>query len=280
MYFRNYPGKIQRLLTLLFKCVFFSMAPRITRKKVQENESRVLQRRRDNAAKQARGKRAKNLNSVAGGSRKRKTINKTTREERLEKKCLAERQRIQKIKENPEAHAAYLAAQKRRYQRRKKAGKIKLIGQLDPRSLRIKRKKNRLNVQNFRSRQKKTNESAADEHEDVNNNIQISSAIFKKQGQAAKKPQVNRKRVKCYNDNRKLRSQKTELAKKVHRLQKRLLRAKKPKEKVDQNSPEAIVDKFLKDNKCHVTADIRKKLVNIFVVKNLININFTSYDIF
>lgn len=246
--------------------MFYSMAPRMTRKKALENAAQVLQSHKEYAAKQARGKRAKNSSS-AGSSRKRKIVNKAAnskkREEQLEKKRLAERKRIQKIKEDPEAHSAYLASQRKRYQQRKRKGQIKSMSQLDPRSQRVQRKRNRVNIKNFRLRKKMVNnENSILEQGTVSNVSQVSSKTSAKT--AGKKVVSNRKRVQCYAHNRKLQSRNIFLTRKVDTLQKQFRRSKaREKQKnVDPNSPEAIVDKFLKENKCHVTADIRKKLVS------------------
>lgn len=111
------------------------MAPRrTTRKKATELVVQAIQCRLNRAAKQKASKRSKNSGSSGRQNKKRKTTTKIEREQFLEKKRVAERLRIEKIKQNPETHAVYLEAQRKRYQKRKKEGQIKPMKQLDPRS--------------------------------------------------------------------------------------------------------------------------------------------------
>lgn len=78
---------------------------------------------------------------------------------------------------------------------------------------------------------------------------------------------ISKKRIKCYANNRNLKSRNMMLTVKVHRLQKRNYRLRKQWEQknTDHSSPEAVVCQFLKKNQCHVTAEVKQKLVGIII---------------
>ena len=65
---------------------------------------------------------------------------KLTREERLEKKRVAERLRYQRIKNNPEKYAQQKEKEKKKYERKKEKGTIKTVNQMTPREKRKARK--------------------------------------------------------------------------------------------------------------------------------------------
>lgn len=75
---------------------------------------------------------------------------------------------------------------------------------------------------------------------------------------------MSKKRVKCYAHNRQLKKKNDILTKKIRSVHKKLerLRKRREKENFDHTSPEALVNKFLKENKCFVNPEIKKKLVS------------------
>ncbi|CAG9569822.1 unnamed protein product [Danaus chrysippus] len=65
---------------------------------------------------------------------------KLSREERLEKKRLAERLRYQRIKNDPERYSQQKEKEKKKYERKKEKGTIKTVNQMTPREQRKARK--------------------------------------------------------------------------------------------------------------------------------------------
>lgn len=106
------------------------MAPRrVTRNRAIEKKNQVIQSRQNRVTKKKKSKRAKNA-----PYKKNPNESSRARKDRPEKKRLSERKRIERIRADPEVHASYLEAQRKRYQKRKREGKIKLMSQLDSRS--------------------------------------------------------------------------------------------------------------------------------------------------
>lgn len=146
------------------------------------------------------------------------------------------------------------------------------MSQLDPRSQRVRRRRNREHTRNsrLRKRQQETN----DLDPIVNNNINVEDVEQSRSIQDDAEEQIiekavakpSKKRVKCYKCNRKYKSENQLRQKKVHMLQKRLVRQnnkiQSQKDASDPTSPEAVVNSFLQKNKCNTSADIKKKFVS------------------
>lgn len=77
---------------------------------------------------------------------------KKTREELLEKKRAAERQRYLKIKNYPEKYAKQKQMEKEKYIKKKEQGKVKRVSDMSPREKRQVRKRRKENVAAFRKR--------------------------------------------------------------------------------------------------------------------------------
>ncbi|CAB3234211.1 unnamed protein product [Arctia plantaginis] len=83
-----------------------------------------------------------------------RTKKKQTREEKLEKKRLAERRRLQKIKNDPALYEEFKIKDRARYYKKKEQKKVVPISEMTPRRQRTQRKRNRDNFKAYYSRQK------------------------------------------------------------------------------------------------------------------------------
>ncbi|CAG5001260.1 unnamed protein product [Parnassius apollo] len=79
---------------------------------------------------------------------------KQSRQERLEKKLLAERRRLQKIKNDPELKAQLQEKERQKYFKKKKSGKIIPVGEMSPQQQKFARKKSMESSNRYNKRKK------------------------------------------------------------------------------------------------------------------------------